>query len=110
MKWLGKLFSKKKKLKYNTDNKYELLIIDENADYLHLNLGITEERSSDLTRICIDSYRKNNNLYIALSEVISECKHTNEVVFTSMIFQKVCDRFSSNNSALDFLKSIMKNG
>lgn len=32
MKWLGKLFKKKKK-SYNTDGQYKLLIIDEEANF-----------------------------------------------------------------------------
>jgi hypothetical protein len=108
MNWLGKLFKKKKN--YNTDNKYRLLVIDEKAELIHLNLGISEERADELLHICLTAYKENQMLHQALEYIVDKCSHTNELVFSSMIFQKMIDRENSKNELLNNLKSMLGHG
>ena len=107
MKWLGKMFKKKKK-GYNTDSQYKLLIIDEEADLLHHNLGITDERAEELLQVSIDAYDTSTVLHSALEKVVSSCKHTNEVVFVSLILQKIIDRKNHENSLFRSLRDIFR--
>jgi hypothetical protein len=107
--WLGKLFKKKKK-GYNTDGQYKLLIIDEDAELLHQNLGITDERVKELLEICIDAYEKSNAMHSALEKVVSECVHTNEVVMASLMLQKVVDKHNSSDRLHNLLKNMFGRG
>jgi hypothetical protein len=107
--WLGKLFKKKKK-GYNTDGQYKLLIIDEDAELLHQNLGITDERVKELLEICIDAYEKSSAMHSALEKVVSECVHTNEVVMASLMLQKVVDKHNSSDRLHNLLKNMFGRG
>ena len=109
MNWLGKMFKKKKK-SYNTDCNYKLLIIDEKEELLHKIFGIAEERCEQLTKIAIDAYKNNDQYHSTLVEVIDHCKHTNEVVFATLITQKVVDRFQSRDKVLGMLNDIFGRG
>ena len=107
MNWLGKLFKKKKK-GYNTDGQYKLLIIDEEAELLHHNLGISDERAEEILQACLNAYDTSNILHQALEKIVSECKHTNEVVFSSLILQKIIDRKNHENSLFKSLRDIFR--
>lgn len=109
MNWLGKMFKKKKK-SYNTDGQYELLIIDDEADLLHKNLGITDVRVRELLDICVNAYEKSSAMHIALEKVVIMCKHTNEVVMASLMLQKVVDKHESHERLHDLLKNLFKRG
>ncbi len=106
MKGLGKMFKKKKK-SYNTDCNYNLLIIDDTQEHLHDILGITEKRSEDLTKIALKAYHDNNTLHECLVDVIKECKHTNEVVFATLITHRVIEKHKSMNDLGDFVQAIL---
>lgn len=107
MKWLGKLFKKKKK-SYNTDGQYKLLIIDEEAELLHHNLGISDERAEQILQTCLNSYDTSDVLHKALEKIVSESKHTNEVVFSSLILQKIIDRKNHESSLFKSLRDIFR--
>lgn len=107
--WLGKLF-KKKKQSYNTDNQYKLLIIDEKADLLHHNLGITDKRADELLALCVKTHEDYNILHQALEKIVSECKHTNEIVFASLMMQKYIDKFNSSDRLHNMLKNLFGRG
>jgi hypothetical protein len=109
MNWLGKLFKKKKK-GYNTDGQYKLLIIDEDADLVHQNLGISEKRVEELLGVCIKAYEKSNAMHMALEKVVIECKHTNEVVMATLLLQKVVDKNNSHERIHNILKNMFGRG
>lgn len=109
MNWLGKVFKKKKK-SYNTDCNYKLLIIDDKEELLHNILGISEKRAEELTEVCINAYKNNEQLHSCLEEIVDNCKHTNEVVFATLISQKVIDRFQSRDRMLGLLKNMFGHG
>ena len=109
MNWLGKLFKKKKK-SYNTDCNYKLLIIDDTQQHLHEILGISEERTEELAKVCVKAYEKHDYFHATLEEVVSHCKHTNEVVMATLITQKVVDKNQSKDRILGLLKGMFGNG
>ena len=109
MNWLGKLFKKKKK-GYNTDGKYKLLIINEDADHLHENLGISEARAEEITTLCLHAYRNNEVLHACLEEVVNHCKHTNEVVFATLIAHRVIENLHTKDKVNSLLKNLFGRG
>lgn len=109
MKWFRNLFKRKKK-SYPQDNKFHLCIIDEKAEMLHDNLGVTEKRAEELTRICLDAYQKNELLYKCLDDVVKGCVHVNEIVFTTMVLHKIIERYNSKNRLDDLIKNMFRNG
>jgi len=109
MSWLGKMFKKKKK-GYNTDSQYKLLIIDDSKELIHEILGISEERADELMKACLKAYDDNDQLHSCLEDIISQCKHTNEVVMATLIMQKVIDRKKSLHGLMDALKDILGHG
>lgn len=89
MKWFGKLF--KKKQLYNQSD-YKLLVINEKAELLHEIFGISEERADHLLDVCVHAYHKNNQLHSCLVDVVAACVHTNEIVFATMMMNKVIEK------------------
>jgi hypothetical protein len=109
MNWLGKIFNKKKK-SYSTDNKYKLLIIDESAELIHQNLGIIDARADELLSACLHAYKEYKQLHLALVYIVDQCKHTNEIVFSTMVFSKIIERENAKGQLLDQLKTMFGNG
>lgn len=109
MNWLGKMFKKKKK-GYNTDGQYKLLIIDEKEELLHAILGISDERAEVLTELCLKAYDDNSNTHSALEQIVNECKHTNEVVMATLIFQKIIDKYNNHERVHNLLKNMFGRG
>jgi len=107
--WLGKLF-KKKKQSYNTDGQYKLLIINDEAELLHHNLGMTDERAQEILAACIKAYEESDVLHSALEKIVNECKHTNEVVMASLMMQKIIDKHNSSDRLHNMLKNLFGNG
>ena len=109
MNWFGKLFNKKKKT-YNTDCNYKLLILDEKAEHLHDIIGITETRAEELTETCLKAYRGHQYFHETLEEVVSNCKHTNEVVFATLVTQKIVTSEQSKERLHHMLKDLFGRG
>lgn len=110
MNWLGKMFKKKKKKSYPKDIKYQLLIIDDKAEFFHEIIGVSEERAQKLLDVCLKSYKEYQQLHSALEAVVNECTHTNEIVFSTMVFQKIIDRENAKDGLLSHLKSMFGHG
>ena len=100
----------KKKKKTYGQSEYKLLIIDDTAKQLHHVLGITEERADKLLDVCMDAYHRHSQLHCCLEDVVSACKHTNEVVFATMIMHRVIEKYNSKDSLAGFLKQMFGNG
>lgn len=109
MKWLTKMFGKKKPT-YSNNNIYKLLVIDEDAELLHENLGITEKRADELLKACADAYENNNVLYGALGDMVDECKHVNELVLSALMMQKIIDKHKSSDRVHNLLKNMFGRG
>jgi hypothetical protein len=88
MKWLGKLFKKKKKT-YSGDQKFMPLVIDDKSELIHEIFGITDERSKELTMTLIESYGEHDELHLVMIDIISQCKHANEIALVILLFERV---------------------
>jgi transcriptional regulatory protein LevR len=109
MNWLAKLFKKKKK-SYNTDGKYKLLIIDDEAELIHKNLGINDVRAEIILTKCLESFDSSNRVHAALEKVIDICTHTNEVVFATLMMAKVIEKNESHGRIHNLLKNMFDRG
>jgi len=87
-KWFGKTYSQ--------DNKFELLVINDEVDGIYQKLGVTEERSEELIKIMINAYDANDKKIPAMQEMLAECKHINEVVVILNFFEKYIYQQNSN--------------
>jgi hypothetical protein len=110
MKWLERLFKRKKKTYLNEKGKYKLLIIDDEAELLHRNLGIRDVRADEIMKACIDAFEKNSRVHLALESAINECVHTNEVVFASLMMAKIIEKNEYGNRLHNMLKNMFGNG
>jgi hypothetical protein len=109
MNWLGKIFKRKQKT-YNPDGTYKLLIINDEDEYLHNILGITQERSEELTLLCLKSFATTNHLHSYLEEIVSNCKHTNEIVYATLIAQRVMENHEAKERTMNVLKNMFGHG
>ena len=107
--WLGKWFRKKEK-SYNTDGKYKLLIIDDEAELIHKNLGITDKRAEALLTACLEAFDSSERVHTAMEKVIDICTHTNEVVFATLMMAKVIEKNESHGRIHNLLKNMFGNG
>ena len=93
-----------KKLKTNPKLDYKVLIINDDSEDLNTSLGITKERSSEISDICITSYINNTSLSKTLLEVSNEMNHQNELVFATMIVSKM--HLKNENPIMQIFKSL----
>lgn len=94
MKVLGKLFNRKKKLTGSSELK--ICIIDESTTDLWVTFGITEKRRDELVDICKDSLKENDTKSHAYVYIVDRCKHVNEVVTATIIFERMCEQANDN--------------
>jgi len=90
MKLLGKLFKRKKKLVYTPELK--ICIIDEGTDNLWTTFGITEERRDEIIAFCMESQNLFDEKGQCYEYIVDRCKHVNEVVTATIIFERMCER------------------
>lgn len=81
---------------YSQNNKFELLIIDDEAKGVYQKLGITEERSDELVNIMRKAYDNNEKKIPAMQEMLLQCKHINEVVVVLQFFNNYIEHQNSN--------------
>lgn len=91
---------------YSQNNKFELLVIDDEAKGIYQKLGITEERSDELVNIMRKAYDNNNKKIPAMQEMLLQCNHINEVVVILMFFDNYCD-LQNNNPLEGILGAIL---
>lgn len=105
MKWLGKLFKQKKKT-YTGDQKFMPLVIDDKSELIHEIFGITDKRSEQLTMTVIESYKKHDELHLMLIDIISECKHANEIALIMLLFERVISRERTRSTANEVMSRL----
>jgi len=88
-----KLFKRKK---YNTNGVFTVLIIDDKATDLCTTLGITDKRRDELADICREAI-KLNKLSESLIKVYSQCKHENEIAYSTLLIGRLHEQ--ANNHA-----------
>lgn len=109
MNWLGKMFKKKEK-GYNTDGKYKLLIIDDDSELLHKNLGITDARAEVILSKCLEAFESSQRVHVAMEKVVDICTHTNEIVFATLMMAKVIEKNESQGRIHNLLKNMFGRG
>lgn len=70
-----------------TQSSMEVLIVDEDVEYLHEALGISEERCKELGKkitFCLQTY---NSKLMAYKELSKICNHPNELAFAIQAFE-----------------------
>lgn len=110
MKWLGKLFKRKKKTYFNEKGKYKLLIINDDAELLHQNLGINDVRAEELMNTCINAFKKHSRVHTAMVDVVNECVHTNKIVYASLMMAKIIETNEFGNRMHNVFKNMFGNG
>ena len=87
MKVLGKLFNRNKN--YKADQKFEVLLIEENSSSLNEALGISEDRYKEIVTFSIDSFKEGERYTDSCKIAIEQCKHINEVVLAMTTLSKI---------------------
>jgi hypothetical protein len=105
MNWLGKLFKKKKKT-YSGDQKFIPLIIDEKSALIHEIFGISQERSEELTKNMLTSYKKHDELHFIMIDIISECKHANEIALMMLLFERLISTERQRNTVKQVMSKL----
>ena len=88
MKGLGKLFNGKNK-NYKADQKFEVLLIEEESSSLNEALGISEDRYKEIVTFSIDAFKEGDRYSDSCKIAIEKCKHINEVVLAMTTLSKV---------------------
>lgn len=104
MNWLGKLFNNKKQ-----NNKHKLLIIEDKTSSLNVALGISEERSEELLKKCKELYQAHDSIASVLENLVDFCNHTNEIVFSTLLMQKIIEREEAKYNFINDLKNLFDN-
>ena len=86
MKWLGKLFNRKKKLESSSELK--LCIIDDTTDDMWTTLGIIDERRNEIVKFCQEAYRIAEKKHQSYQYIVERCKHINEVIVATIVFER----------------------
>jgi hypothetical protein len=110
MKWFKKLFRKKEKIVFNAKGKYKLLIIDEDAELMHQNLGINDVRAQELLNLCLASFEKNKTVHDAMKDVVDDCIHTNEIVYASFMMARIVETHEQKHRLHNMLKNSFGRG
>ena len=87
MKVLGKLFNRKKS--YKADQKFEVLLIEEDSCLLNEALGISEERHKEIITFSIDAFKEGERYTDSCKIAIEKCNHINEVILALTTLAKV---------------------
>ena len=100
MKVLGKLFNRKKKLVNSTELKVR--IIDDTTTDMFVTFGIVKKRKDELFDTCKEAYDKYDIKSEAYVYIVDKCKHVNEVVVSTIMFERMCNY--SNDPMMRLMK------
>jgi hypothetical protein len=101
MKVLGKLFNRKKKLVNSPELK--ICIIDDTTTDLWTTFGITDQRRDEIIAFCKETYKISESKSDCYVSIVDQCKHVNEVVVATIIFERFCD-VQEENPLLGLMK------
>jgi hypothetical protein len=105
MKWSGKLFKRKKKT-YVKDQKFMPLVINDKSELIHEIFGITDERSKELTMTVLESYAEHNEPHLVMIDIISQCKHANEIALVVLLFERVISKQREKNTVNEVMSRL----
>ena len=98
MNVLGKLFNRKKKLVNSPELK--ICIIDDTTSDLWTTFGITDKRRDEIVDLCKKTLHDSDSKSECYVRIVDQCKHVNEVVTATIIFERMCDRENDPLSGL----------
>lgn len=90
------LFRKKN---YNTSKVFKLSIINDETTNLSEVLGITDDRRDQLAALCREAI-KLDKLSQSLDLVYSECKHENEIAYSTLLLGRLHERDNDRGTSL----------
>ena len=93
---MKKLWKKLFTRTYSQNNKFELLLINDEAEIIYQKLGISEERSDELIEIMKKAYHNHDKKLSAIQEMLLECKHINEVIVILGFFNNYIKQQNEN--------------
>ena len=108
MKWLGKLFKEKEKT-YTVNTMFMPRIIDDKSELIHEIFGITDERAEKLTMTIVESLKKHDELHLVMIDVISECKHANEIALAILLFERIMSTQKQENAVNEVMSRLFGN-
>jgi hypothetical protein len=94
MKLLHNLFNRKKKLVNSPELK--ICIIDDTTTDMWVTFGITKERRDELIDICDYCINQFDGKSEAYAYIVDKCKHVNEVVTATIVFERMCAQANEN--------------
>lgn len=97
----------KKKNSYPTNQKFELLIIDEKSREVTTTLGIHPDRKDEIFDILVAAYKESPDLCTAAQKALRHMNHINEVAYAMMMIQKIHSR-QDEHPLLEFLSKLGK--
>ena len=89
MKVLGKLFNRGKKKLVNS-SEFKICIVDDTTTDMFVTFGIIKERKDQLFDACKEAYNKYDIKSEAYAYIVDRCKHVNEVVVCTIMFERMC--------------------
>lgn len=90
MKLLGKLFKRKKK-GLITSPKLKICIIDDATTNLWDTFGISKERKDEIIAVCMQGHKLYDEKSKSYEFIVDRCIHVNEVVVSTIIFERMCE-------------------
>lgn len=89
-------------------NNFEVTIMNKDTSSILEALGITEERSIELSSKMSESFKNNNTYTNVISETSKLAKNANEIAFISFHLGRFCGQ-QSQNPFSGFLHSLTSN-
>ena len=100
-----KVFNWFKKKNYPTNQKFELLIIDEKSREVTTTLGIHPDRKDEIFNILVAAYKESPDLCTAAQKTLRHMNHINEVTYAIMMLHKMHSR-NDEHPIIEFLSKL----
>ena len=86
--------------------KLEFFANENETEYLHDMLGITEERASEMTKNALIALKAKQHTHLVIDRLVRDCHHENEIVFYVMIHNKIVEKHKKESTLLDLLSKL----
>ena len=115
--FFSKFFGKKKAPVLNPDEKINVRVhrLDEEGQFMHTALGITEERAHEIGILIAKQLKEGNNCAVGVMEEVSkDLNHPNEIVMATWIMKTEIDKMKNPMGGMmafvidDIVKDIKK--
>lgn len=99
----------KKKKNYNGNCEFKLLIIKDDTDSFSEALGISDQRIHELGDMTKNAHENYDSLTDAYSEIVSKCKHVNELAFCFTVFARISEMKKERKQMLGLFSKMFDN-